>query len=124
MAAKGRGFSPARCPVSDAEAVDRNFQVDLTVIFRRRQVSPSYIDLQRGQDQAGGAKGGVTCLAHLNEGIFADPFMDMNIRRALLGDRGFPGRMVASGGQVVMADKDAGFRRQVEDAVDRAVERA
>ena len=105
------------------QGIERNAQVGHAVLVSRGEMPGAYVDLNRRQDQRGQIQRGIAGGAHGHKLVFADAVFDMNVVAALRRHRGLPLRL-ARLGRVVMADADQRFWRQLQDALDRAVQLA
>ena len=106
-----------------SEFVDRDFQEHIALFIRRRHLPGAHVDLQRGQDQARHAKGGVAFVAHAHEVLNLLAGTDVDVQRLLFADGGFPGKFITARRLVVVTDKDACGIGQGQNLLDRLEQR-
>ena len=73
-----------------SEGIQRNLQVADAIALFRRQAAGAKVALNGRQKQLWHGELRVAALAHGHEFVAADGIADVDIVRALLGDRGFP----------------------------------
>src|SRR5690554_186591 len=90
-----------------SKSIDRHLEIDLAVIFGRRHVASTHVDLHRRQNQTRHIEGGVALVAHFDEGVFVNACMHMHVMGALLGHCGGVAVFVAPWRLVVVTQEKA-----------------
>ncbi|RMN37933.1 hypothetical protein ALQ60_102022 [Pseudomonas syringae pv. papulans] len=106
-----------------SKGIERDLQVDDAVVFRLGKVSAAHVDLHRRQHQHRHVQRRVAGFAHADERVFIHTVVHMDIAGALFGNRGHVFQLTAIG-QVVVAHEQQGLRRQRQQFLDRAIQRA
>jgi hypothetical protein len=89
---------------------------------RRGQFTVSDIHLQAGQDQQRRRQRRIAGTAHGDEIVCRNAIMHVDVAGLLRGHTGFAGIVAAPGGQIIAANKDAGFRWQRRNLLDGSVQ--
>src|SRR6056297_2180875 len=100
-----------RC-LRSSEAIDGKFQIDATVIFFFWQTATPQIDLECRKDTVRQGQGCVTLVTAFDPLLTARAILHMPVIGLVLGHRGFPHRLVAIIGAVIMADEQPRFNWQ------------
>src|SRR5437588_2584418 len=92
--------------------VYRHLEINVPVFVGRRKIAGIHVDLDRGDDELGGAELLVARRAHRDEFVLANTLPDMDIVSSLFCNCCFPNIFVAARRLVVVAQEEPRFGRK------------